>query len=65
MGEGTVRESGMDVDTWLCLTWTCWTAQGTLLHATWQPGREGSLGRMGTCVCVAESLPIYLELSQH
>ena len=28
MGEGTVRESGMDVDTRLCLTWR--TSKGPL-----------------------------------
>ena len=29
---------------------------GPLLNVTWQPGREGSLGRMDTCICMAESL---------
>ena len=93
MGEGTVRESGMDMDTLLYLTWrtskdpldstgdsaqysviTLWfpegrmkgrdtefgmetllcltwriskDLQGTLLHVTWQPGWEGSLGENG------------------
>ena len=92
-GEGTVRESGMDMDTLLDLTWrtnrdlldstgdsaqysviTLWfpegrmkgrdtefgmetllcltwriskDLQGTLLHVTWQPGWEGSLGENG------------------
>ena len=32
------------------------TAQGTLLNVMWQPGREGSLGRMDTCMCMVESL---------
>ena len=27
-----------------------------MLNAMWQPGWEGSLGRMDTCVCMAESL---------
>ena len=31
-------------------------AQGTLLSIMWQPGGEGSEGRMHTCTCVAESL---------
>ena len=31
-------------------------AQGTLLNVMWQPGWEGSLGRMDTCICMAESL---------
>ena len=31
---------------------TCWTAQGTLLSVTWQPGWEGSLGQTGyVCKC--------------
>ena len=59
-GEGIVRESGMDMDTLLCLTWRTskelLTARGTLLHVTWQPGWRGVWGRMDTCVCVAESL---------
>ena len=31
-------------------------AHGTLLDVMWQPGWEGSLGRMDTCICMAESL---------
>ena len=31
----------------------------------WQSGWEGSLGRMDTCVCVAECLCGHLKLSQH
>ena len=31
-------------------------AQGALLSVPGQPGWEGSLGRMDTCPCVAESL---------
>ena len=49
MGEGTVRERGVDMDTRLYSTWrtdrTCWTAQGTRLW--WQPGWEGCLGESG------------------
>ena len=30
--------------------------QGTLLNVMRQPGREGSLGRMDTCICMAEAL---------
>ena len=32
------------------------TAQGTVLNGTRQPGWEGSLGRMDTCIYKAESL---------
>ena len=32
------------------------TAQGTLLNVMWQPGGEGSWGRMDTCMCMAEPL---------
>ena len=54
-GEGTVRESGMDMDTLLCLTWRTskdlLDSTGTLLHITRQPGWEGSLGENGyTCM---------------
>ena len=28
----------------------------------WQPGWEGSLGRMDTCVCMAESFTVHLKL---
>ena len=31
-------------------------AQGTLLSVMWQPGWEGGLGRMDTCMCMSESL---------
>ena len=31
-------------------------AHGTLLGVMWQPGWEESLGRMDTCICMAESL---------
>ena len=33
-----------------------WTASGTLLRVMWQPGWEGSLGEMETCICMPESL---------
>ena len=58
MGEGTVRESGMDMDTLLDLTWRTskdlLDSTGTLLHVMWQPGWEGSL--VDTCTCITESL---------
>ena len=60
MGEGIVRESGMDMDTLLCLTWRTSkdlldsTGNSALCHGVaWM---EGSWGRTGTCVCMAESL---------
>ena len=34
----------------------CCIAQGTLLNVMWQPGWKGSLERMDTCTCMAESL---------
>ena len=40
-------------------------AQGTLLNLMWQPEWEGSLGRIDTYTCMAESLAVHLELSQH
>ena len=36
-------------------TKTYLTAQGTLLNVMWQPGWEGNLGRMGTCICISQS----------
>ena len=59
MGEGVVREFGMDMHTLLYLKWITnkdilWT-QGTLLNVMWQPGWEGSLGENGymyICVCI-------------
>ena len=48
MGEGMVRESGMDMDTLLYLKWVTskdpHIAQGTLLHVTWRPGWKGGSG---------------------
>ena len=32
------------------------TAHGTLRNVMWQPGWEGSLGEMDTCIRIAESL---------
>ena len=50
-GERAVRESGMDMDTLLCLTWRTskdlLDSTGTLLHITRQPGWEGSVGEKG------------------
>ena len=50
MGEGIVRESGMDTDTQLYLTWR---TSKDLLDSTgnsvmWPPGWEGSLGENGS-----------------
>ena len=33
----------------------CIIAHRTLLKVVWQPGCEGSLGKMNTCICMAES----------
>ena len=51
MGEGTVREFGMDVHTLLCLKWI--TSKGLLCGTgspglfMWLPGWEGHLGENG------------------
>ena len=54
MGEGTVREFGMDMYTLLCLKWiinkALHIAHGTPLSIMWQPGWEGFWGRMDTCM---------------
>lgn len=46
--------------TLLCLQWITnkdpLYSTGTPAQVTWQPGWEGSWGRVDTCVCVAESL---------
>ena len=64
--EGTVRELGMDVDTWLYLKWRTrkdllflvpQVPQGTLLSVTWQPGGVGSLGAI-RCMCVYGRVPL-------
>ena len=48
MGEGIVKEFGMDMHTLLYLKWiTSKDLQGTLLNAMWQPGWEGSLEENG------------------
>ena len=59
-GEGIVRESGMDMDTLLYLTWR---TSKDLLDSTGDPAQchvaawlEGSLRGMGTCVWTAEPL---------
>ena len=50
--------TGIHVYTLLGLKWintrNC-IAQGTLLSVAWHPGGEGSGGRKGTRICVAES----------
>ena len=51
IGEGTGREFGMDMYTWLYLKWitnrTYCAAHGSLLRGRWQPEWEGSLGENG------------------
>ena len=51
MGEGIVREFGINMYPLLYLKWiitrTYCIAQGTLLNVTWQPGWEGSFGENG------------------
>ena len=70
MGEGTVRESGVDMDTRLCLTWR---TSKDLLHS---PGNSaqchvaawmgGEFGGEGIHVYVWLSpFAVYLKLSQH
>ena len=50
IGEGIIREFGINMYTLLYLKWItriyC-IAQGTLLNIMWQPGWEGSLGENG------------------
>jgi len=67
VGEGRVREFGMDVYTVLCLKWITnkdlLYGKGTLLNVMWQPGREGAWGRMDTCMaeslhCSPETIPL-------
>ena len=54
---------GMDTYTllYLKLTRSYWVAQGTLLKVIWEAGWEGSLGRMDTCIRMAESPHCSLE----
>ena len=51
LGEGILREFGMDVHTVMYLKQiipgTYYIAQGTLLNVRCQPGWEGSLGEKG------------------
>ena len=69
MGERIVRELGMDMYTLLHLkrepARPRWTARGTLLHVMWQPGREGSRGRVDTGMCMAESQHRYSDVLQY
>ena len=51
-GKWITREFGVDMYTLLYIKWITnrvllYTAQGTLLSVTWQPGWEGSLGENG------------------
>ena len=60
VGEGTVREFGMDRDTLLYSKWirarAYYTAQGMLLNVMWQPGWGRVWGEMDTCIRMAGSL---------
>ena len=51
MGEGIVRESGMDMDTRLCLSWRTskdlMDSTGNSAQCHEAPGWEGSLGESG------------------
>ena len=51
MGEGIVRESGMDMDTLLCLTWRTGKdlldSTGNSAQCSVKPGWQGSLGENG------------------
>ena len=65
MGKGVVKEFGINMFTLLYLKWI---TNKDLLYSTWnsaqcygQPGWEGSLGRMNTWACMAESLHSPLE----
>ena len=59
-GEEIIRKFGMDMYTLLCLKWRTnqdlLCIKGTLLNVSGQPGWEGSLGSMDTCICVAQTL---------
>ena len=59
-GKGIVKEFGVGMYTRLYLKWTTnkdlLYSKGSLLNVMWQPAGEGVLGRMDTCVCLAESL---------
>ena len=52
MGEGIVRESGMDMDTWLCLTWRTskdlLSSTGNCAQCHVAAWLEGSLGEDGS-----------------
>ena len=73
MGEGVVRESGMDMDT---LLYFKWITSKDLLFSTGDSAQcyvaawvGGGLGEsvcvcVCVCVCVAESLAVHLKLSQ-
>ena len=67
MGKGIVRESGMDMDTWLCLTWRTSkdllssTGNSAQCHvAAWMGGEFGAEG-----IHVYISFAVHLKLSQH
>ena len=66
MGKEILKKFGMDMYTLLYLKWkptrTDCIAHGTLLSETAWAGEELG-GRMGICICMAESLAVYLKLS--
>lgn len=66
--EGIVTESGIDGHTLLYLKWITykdlWYSTGELCSRLWQPGWEGSLRRIGTCICIDETFAIRMKLSQ-
>ena len=54
-----VQMTTMDVCFQIGLLKQCWShclAQGALLNVRWQPGWEGSLGRIDACMCMAQLL---------
>ena len=59
MGEGTVRESGMDVDTRLCLTWR--TSKALLDRTGNSAQRHGAAGMGGEFG--GEGIRVYVWLS--
>ena len=67
-GKVIVKEFGIDIYTLLYLKWqparSYCIAQGTLLSIMWQPGWEGSLGRVDTCICWLCPFAVHLKLSQ-
>ena len=61
MGEGKVREFGMDMYTGC----TYCIAHGTLLNVMWQPGWEGIWGEWIHVDIWLSLFAVHLKLSQH